>query len=317
MTESNNIERTFLPSGCISESGMMGFVKQALTHPEMEHASGHLRQCELCSLALKGIELNPGFIETNRLLHQQIDLLIDRKSSEPLHISKPKNKVTPKRILFYFRIFRNIAAVVPVALMLGSALWLTAALMIYDHLSVFRKPISDSSEQTEIPLEIKELEKQTRALSPPPPQIAEFKIIHEELLFDEISIDAEEQNVIEHQPSSPSRETELAEEHEVFLVVEEVPMFPGGQDSLYRFLGQNLKYPQAAKEEKVQGTVYLTFIIDTGGNITGAKVLRGVHWSLDKEALRVIHAMPNWIPGKQRGKAVNVQITMPVSFRLD
>ncbi|MBE0662867.1 MAG: energy transducer TonB [Bacteroidales bacterium] len=318
MTETKNIERSFLPSGCLSESGMMGFIQQELTEAEMEQASAHFLHCELCRLALRGIESNPDFLEINRLLQQQIDLLITGKPSDPIHTIQPKTKAVPKRMLFYLKAFRNIAAVVPVALTLGSALWLTAAIMIYDHLSVFRRPISDPSLQTEIPNEIRELEKQIQALSPPAPQITEFNIIHEEIVFDdEISIDADEEIVIEYQPSEPFMEAEVAEDNEVFVVVEELPQFPGGQEALHKFLSQNLKYPQSAKQEKIQGTVYVTFIISNDGNVDSASILLGVHWSLDEEAMRVIRDMPQWIPGKLRGKPVNVQITMPVRFTLE
>jgi TonB family protein len=150
------------------------------------------------------------------------------------------------------------------------------------------------------------------------PQIAEFKVLHEDVLLDEeISIEADEEFVFEHHITLPFVEEDIAEDKEVFIVVEEPPRFPGGHDAMLRFLAENIHYPQPARQEAIQGTVYLTFVINSDGSVDNARVLRGVHWSLDEEALRVIRAMPGWIPGMQRGKPVNVQFTMPIRFALE
>lgn len=102
----------------------------------------------------------------------------------------------------------------------------------------------------------------------------------------------------------------------IFTVVEDMPSFPGGKKALYAYLGDNIKYPDVAKKEGIQGTVYVTYVIEKDGSISHAKVLRGVHESLDKEAVRVIKTMPKWEPGKQRGKAVRVQYTLPIKYTL-
>ena len=83
-----------------------------------------------------------------------------------------------------------------------------------------------------------------------------------------------------------------------------------------KFLGKNIKYPPQAMENEIQGRVIVTFVIMKDGSITNAEVVRGVDPLLDKEALRVVNLMPKWKPGKQRGKAVNVKYTIPVTFRL-
>jgi len=103
---------------------------------------------------------------------------------------------------------------------------------------------------------------------------------------------------------------------EVFKVVEVDPEFPGGEEALYKYLAENIKYPIMAKNNKVEGRVYITFVIEKDGTVSDAKVLRSVNEELDAEALRVINAMPKWKPGTQRGVPVRVQYNIPISFKL-
>ncbi len=103
---------------------------------------------------------------------------------------------------------------------------------------------------------------------------------------------------------------------EVFKVVEVDPEFPGGVEALYKYLAENIKYPEKAKNNKVEGRVYITFVIEKDGSVSDAKVLRSVNEELDAEALRVINAMPKWKPGTQRGVPVRVQYNIPISFKL-
>ena len=102
----------------------------------------------------------------------------------------------------------------------------------------------------------------------------------------------------------------------VFDVVEQMPEYPGGQAALFEYLSKNIKYPADAEKKKVEGKVFVTFVVDTDGKITEVSLLRKVFPSLDAEAIRVISAMPNWIPGKQKGQAVRVKYTVPIMFRL-
>ena len=103
---------------------------------------------------------------------------------------------------------------------------------------------------------------------------------------------------------------------EVFKVVEVDPEFPGGEEALYKYLAENIKYPIMAKNNKVEGRVYITFVIEKDGTVSDAKVLRSVNEELDAEALRVINAMPKWKPGTQRGVPVRVQYNIPITFKL-
>ena len=106
------------------------------------------------------------------------------------------------------------------------------------------------------------------------------------------------------------------EETRVFDVVEQMPSFPGGPQALMEYLSKNIKYPVIAEENGVQGRVVVTFVVERDGSITDVKVVKSVDPSLDKEAQRVVKAMPHWIPGKQNGAAVRVKYTVPVTFRL-
>lgn len=111
--------------------------------------------------------------------------------------------------------------------------------------------------------------------------------------------------------------TEVSDDEQVFRVVEDMPEFPGGNDQLRKYISENVKYPQTAKEKGIQGKVFVSFVVTKDGSITQTKVERGVDPVLDKEALRVVSELPQWKPGSQRGTKVNVQFTIPINFALD
>lgn len=102
----------------------------------------------------------------------------------------------------------------------------------------------------------------------------------------------------------------------VFVQVEEMPEFPGGEAALLEFMVKNITYPEQAKKDTIQGKVYATFVVDAAGKVGDVKVVRGVHPLLDQEAVRVIGLMPLWKPGKQKGIPVKVAYTIPVMFSL-
>lgn len=100
----------------------------------------------------------------------------------------------------------------------------------------------------------------------------------------------------------------------VYDEVDEMPSFPGGLNGLMTFLAQNMVYPVTAQENGVQGRVIISFVVETDGSITDVKVARSVDPSLDREAMRVVKAMPKWTPGKKDGKPVRVKYTVPMVF---
>ncbi|MDO5446721.1 MAG: energy transducer TonB [Prevotellaceae bacterium] len=109
---------------------------------------------------------------------------------------------------------------------------------------------------------------------------------------------------------------EEVKEEKIFDVVEQMPDFPGGMSALMQYLSKHIKYPVVAEENGIQGRVIVTFVVEKNGSITDVQVVKSVDPSLDKEAVRVVKSMPNWIPGKQNGSAVRVKYTLPVTFRL-
>ncbi len=117
-------------------------------------------------------------------------------------------------------------------------------------------------------------------------------------------------------PSIAIPDEGVSGESEVFVVVEEMPSFPGGDARLLEFLYRELRYPSLALESKIQGLVVVQFIIDENGNITQPSITRGIGGGCDEEALRVVKNMPVWKPGKQRGRAVKVRYNLPVRFQL-
>ena len=145
---------------------------------------------------------------------------------------------------------------------------------------------------------------------PPPPEVIE-------IVEDEVEI--EEELEIEDTEADEDIAIEIEEESddEFFMVVENMPIFPGGDLGLMKYIQKNVKYPPIAKEYNITGKVYVSFIVDKTGSVTNVKIVRGVDKNLDAEALRVVKSLPKYKPGKQRGKAVRVMFTIPINFTLN
>lgn len=102
----------------------------------------------------------------------------------------------------------------------------------------------------------------------------------------------------------------------VFSEVDQLPEYPGGLEKLKQFVAENVSYPEEAKKEGIQGKVFVSFTINKKGEVVDAEIAEGVDSFLDKEALRVVEAMPVWTPGKKDGHLVSVRLTLPVEFKL-
>lgn len=114
-----------------------------------------------------------------------------------------------------------------------------------------------------------------------------------------------------------AQKTVVAQKNQqVFDVVEQMPEYPGGMQALFEYLSQNLKYPEDAKEQKIEGRVIAIFVVETDGSISNVEVVKPVFPSLDAEAVRVLSGMPKWKPGMQSGKVVRVKYTVPINFSL-
>lgn len=101
---------------------------------------------------------------------------------------------------------------------------------------------------------------------------------------------------------------------QVYVIVEQMPEFPGGQDEMMKFLAKTIKYPPQALKDDVEGKVYVSFIIAKTGIVRDVQVVKGIRQDLNDEAIRVISLMPAWRPGKQRARAVNVKYILPITF---
>jgi len=107
------------------------------------------------------------------------------------------------------------------------------------------------------------------------------------------------------------------DDEEVFMVVENMPEFPGGTLGLMKYIQKTIKYPPIAEEYNITGKVYISFIVDKTGSVTNVKVVRGVDKNLDAEAIRVVKSFPKYTPGTQRGNPVRVMFTIPINFTLN
>ena len=156
---------------------------------------------------------------------------------------------------------------------------------------------------------------------PPPPPVAESLNIVDDNTevaedFDFNSEMEEDAEVEIREVEAEVVEEEEPAEQEVFLIVEQMPVFPGGDAELRKYLAQSVKYPVIAQENGIQGRVFVKFVIAADGSVTNVEVARPFDPNLDKEAVRVVKSMPKWTPGKQRGKAVRVSYTVPINVVL-
>lgn len=165
----------------------------------------------------------------------------------------------------------------------------------------------------------------TRQAPPPPPPPPPAPQVSDVLSIANTDDDFDDELVIKDVEADANAEVEIVPivedveetgESQIFVRAEVMPEFPGGPSAMYAYLGKNMKYPTIALENGIQGRVFVGFVVDKDGSITNVKVLRPVDPYLDKEAVRVVQAMPKWSPGKQGSKTVRVSYTVPVNFQL-
>lgn len=159
--------------------------------------------------------------------------------------------------------------------------------------------------------EIEELEQET--------VIEELTIVDDSKKVADININTEADDKTKTQTHIVQTYDVVVEEEVepiAFAVVEEKPEFPGGDAALMKFIAENTKYPDIAKENGISGRVFVQFVIDGTGRVTKVTIAKGVDQYLDTEAIRVVKTLPNWTPGKQRGKTVPVTFVVPINFKL-
>ncbi len=154
---------------------------------------------------------------------------------------------------------------------------------------------------------------------PPPPQQLELEIVEDDEEVADVDIktsEADDNTKYDIKAIDVDVEEVVEAAPEIFTIVEESPEFPGGVQKLYEFIGNNIKYPQMARENGIQGKVFVKFVVWKDGSIRDVQVARGIGGGCDEEAVRVVKAMPSWKPGKQRNQAVPVYFNLPISFNL-
>jgi len=166
--------------------------------------------------------------------------------------------------------------------------------------------------------------KQEQETQPPPPQqqqiaISLIEVVANNIKLEDFTVDMESTTdlVTEEIYGIEDTKVEVVVEAEIFVIVEILPEYPGGDEARIRFLQENLVYPKFAREAQLEGKVYIGFVVEPDGRLTNFSVVRSVAPILDEEAMRVVKMMPKWNPGKQRGRAVRVQFQVPITFTLN
>jgi len=211
------------------------------------------------------------------------------------------------------RIFLQIGLAIALLGVLAAFEWKTYERQVYD-LGTLEM---DFIEEEDIPITRQE----TPPPPPPPEASTELVIVDDDVeIEDEFMVDVEATVMTEVKEFTPvvvvQEEEEISEEV-IFTVVEDQPSYPGGEEARIRYLQENLRYPQMAREAGIQGTVFVTFVVERDGSVTDVRILRGIGGGCDEEAVRVVQNMPRWNPGRQRGQPVRVQFNMPIRFVLN
>ncbi len=159
---------------------------------------------------------------------------------------------------------------------------------------------------------------------PPPPKalknveiiaVEDIEDIEEDIDID-LDIDITEDMAVEEVQPVEVEEPEEEETEEVFLIVEEPPAPVGGMEAFYNYVNENIQYPRQARTMRIEGRVFVQFVVDKDGSITNVEVLKGIGGGCDEEAVRVVKNAPKWNPGKQRGRPVRVKMVLPITFKL-
>ena len=147
-----------------------------------------------------------------------------------------------------------------------------------------------------------------------------IKIVDDETIIEDdfnFDMEADDETSMDFIDTDFEDNTDEGEIEEVFVIVEQMPEFPGGEVALRNYIAENVDYPVLAQENDIQGTVFIRFIVTKSGSVKDVQIIRGYHELLDEEALRVVKTLPNFKPGSQRGKAVSVWYTVPITFELN
>jgi periplasmic protein TonB len=220
-----------------------------------------------------------------------------------------------------------------ISVMAGISFMAAAILIPYLKFRVMEDRQKHAERQVEIKME--NLDQPAEQLAPPPtpppeqelmqqvkyvPPVVVDSVRPEETLqlmtADQAQIEVQDEGVVEEVTQLTEEVRQEDEENEPFYVVEEMPMFPGGDAEIQKYIGENVVYPEIAKENNIQGRVIVKFCVTPKGGVDQVSVLKGVDPELDAEVVRVVKTLPKFTPGKQGGKPVPVWYTIPINFKI-
>jgi len=216
---------------------------------------------------------------------------------------------------------------------IGIVVLATAIIVPYFKASALQKVAQQKEREIIAVMENLDQPEELQIEAPPPPPPAEtqqqIKYVAPEVVDslkpeEEVQLMTMDETVETVQDEEVVEVVEVVEEEveeykppaEVFVIVEEMPSFPGGTEALFKFIYDNIEYPRDALENAIEGNVVVRFCVTYQGKIEQSEVIRGIHPSLDAEAIRIIKTLPTWNPGKQAGNPVNVWYTLRVQFQL-
>ena len=222
-----------------------------------------------------------------------------------------------------------------VSISLLIAILVIGTLIAYPVIAAYMAKVKTVIVDKDVTADMMEIAKQEAPPPPPPPPPADEIVKQTAFKAPIVSTDTVEETMVSQEdlnakPSNtpPPTDEELApqqvktqvveqvEKPTPFTVVEEMPGFPGGEAEMYKFITTTIKYPEEAKELGIQGKVFVNFVVEPDGSISEVKLIRGIGGGCDEEAIRVVKAMPRWVPGKQRGVPVRVYFNLPIKFTL-
>jgi protein TonB len=221
---------------------------------------------------------------------------------------------------------------VMIALLIGTIIVATAIITPYLKASADVNRAKRAERQVEIKME--NLDQPQANVEPPPPPPPPVETVRQMAYVAPVIVDSIKPEDVKQMMTADQAQVEVKNEEvqvqetvqeevkeeeapqEVFVVVEEMPSFPGGEPALMAFINSNIQYPEIAKENNIQGRVILKFCVTYKGGVDQVQIIKGVDPALDNEAIRVIKMLPAWKPGKQGGKPVNVWYNVPVIFQL-
>jgi protein TonB len=220
-----------------------------------------------------------------------------------------------------------------IGMIIGVIIIGTAVIAPYINAKVMENRANRAERQVQLQMENLDQPQETVAPPPPPPPppaetVAQVRYVPP-VIVDSIKPEEAKQLMTADQAQVEVKNTEVQVQEtvqeevkeeeaptEVFVVVEEMPAFPGGDKAMMEYIYANIQYPEIAKENNIQGRVILRFCVTYKGGVDQVSVMKGVDPALDNEAIRVIKSLPAWKPGKQGGKPVNVWYSVPITFQL-